>query len=324
MAYEFRIECRAMKRNSCNSCGYPVRGVCLLVGLALVCFAGVGCSPGEVEPVDPVEPDTEAPDTALAEALTFHASFDTGADADFGAGDRSIYSAPAYDERDEPTPGLEVPDVEIVPGAGRFGNALRFNKTNKQALFYKAQDNVAYSTTDMAGTVSFWLSVDPAVDIEPVYCDPIQITDVNYNDAAVWVDFTNQNPKQFRMGVFGDLAVWNPEGLPAGENPDFENRLVAVNELPFGSGQWTHVVITYSGLNSPDGGIAKLYLNGQLQGSREGIVESFTWDVERAVIKLGLNYVGLYDDIAVFRRALNDEEVAALHQLETGAAALHE
>ena len=324
MAYEFGIESRPMKTNPRNPRRHPVRGVCLLVGLALVCFAGVGCSPGEVEPVDPVEPDTEAPDAALAEALTFHASFDTGTDADFGAGARSIYSAPSYDERDQPTPGIDVPDVEIVPGAGRFGNALRFNKTNKQALFYKAQDNVVYSTTNMTGTVSLWLSLDPAVDLEPIFCDPIQITDVNYNDAAVWVDFTNENPKQFRLGVFGDLAVWNPEDLPPDENPGFENRLVAVDEPPFRSDQWTHVVITYSGLNSPDGGTARLYLNGQLQGSSEGIAESFTWDVERAVIKLGLNYVGLYDDVAIFRRALNDEEVAALHQLETGAAALHD
>jgi hypothetical protein len=298
--------------------------VCLLVGLALVCFAGVGCGSGEVEPVDPVEPEAEAPNAALAEALTFHASFDTGADADFGAGDRGIYSAPSYDERDEPTPGLDVPGVEIVPGAGRFGNALRFNETNKQALFYQAQDNVAYSTTNMAGTVSFWLSVDPAVDIEPVFCDPIQITDVNYNDAAVWVDFTDQNPKQFRLGVFGDLTVWNPEDLPPNDNPDFLNRLVAVDNPPFGSGQWTHVLMTYSGLNSPDGGTARFYLNGELQGSSDGIAEPFTWDLERAVIKLGINYAGLYDEIALFNRALNDEEIAALHQLETGAAALHE
>ena len=35
------------------------------------------------------------------------------------------------------------------------------------------------------------------------------------------------------------------------------------------------------------------------------------------------NYVGLYDDLAIFNRALSGEEVVALHQLETGVAGLY-
>ena len=266
------------------------------------------------------EPDAGA---SLAEALSFHASFNEGPDADFGAGARSIYSAPSYDETDEATPGIHVPDVAIAAEAGRFGSALRFGSRNTQALFYEAKDNVPYSAMSMAGSVSFWLSLDPAVDLEPGFCDPVQITDVAYNDAAVWVDFTSENPRQFRLGVFGDLEVWNADNLPPAENPGFEERLVVVDDLPFGSGQWTHVVITYSGLNSPDGGTARLYLDGESKGTSEGITEPFTWDLEKAAIRLGVNYVGLYDDLAIFSRDLSDEEVSALHELETGVAALY-
>ena len=129
---------------------------------------------------------------------------------------------PSFDEVDQARLGISVPGVEIVSGAGRFGDALRFGKKNTQALFYKATDNVAYSGSDMAGTVSFWLSLDPAVDLEPGYCDPIQVTDAAYNDAAVWVDFTDKNPRKFRLGVFGNLEEWNPEKLPPDKNPDFE------------------------------------------------------------------------------------------------------
>jgi len=40
-------------------------------------------------------------------------------------------------------------------------------------------------------------------------------------------------------------------------------------------------------------------------------------------VRLGLSYVGLYDDLALFDRALTSEEVAALHGLEGGVAELH-
>ena len=51
-----------------------------------------------------------------------------------------------------------------------------------------------------------------------------------------WVDFTRENPRQFRLGVFGDLHVWNPENIEPYKNPDFQNRLVAVKQPPFARG----------------------------------------------------------------------------------------
>jgi len=259
---------------------------------------------------------------ALADALTFHASFDNGLDADRAAADPVLYTAPSYDEQDQAEPGLGNPAVMLAEGAGRFGHALRFTERNQHAIFYRADGNIGYSPGGWSGTVSFWLSLDPATDLEPGFCDPIQITDAAYNDAAIWVDFTGENPRQFRLGVFGDLDVWNPDGLGPNDNPAFTDRLAVVDEPPFAGNRWTHVAITYAGLGQP-GGTATLYLDGErVPGGADDIDEPFTWDVERGAIRLGVNYVGLFDELSLFDRPLSDDEVRALHALDGGVAAL--
>jgi hypothetical protein len=259
----------------------------------------------------------------LSEALTLHASFDDGFSADFSRGDPELYSAPSWDRAEEAEAGLGDAPVETVAGMGGSGRALRFTERNTSAVYYRAQEKVAYSATDWSGTVSFWLSLDPAQDLAPGYCDPIQITDQTYNDAAVWVDFTNANPRQFRLGVFGDLASWNPEGLSSDEHPGFEDHLVVVEEPPFQREAWTQVVITYSGLGSEAGGTASLYLDGILQGTIQGLLEPFSWEISDAQIRLGVNYVGLFDELALFDRPLTEAEVVALHGLEGGVASLY-
>lgn len=286
-------------------------------------MAALGCpSPEPSESgAPPATPGSEP--TGLREALTLHASFDSGTDADLALGDSLLYTAPSWEESEAATPGLGNADVERLSDLGRFGGALRFNSRNTSAIFYSAEQKVPYSEDDWSGTVSFWLSLDPDEDLEPGYCDPIQITDQAYNDAAVWVDFTATDPRQFRLGVFGDLEAWNPEGLSADEHPDFQNKLVVVDDPPFRGGEWTHVVVTYSGLNSASGGVGKLYLDGRLQGTIQNILEPFTWDLARAQLRIGVNYVGLFDELAMFDRALADAEVLTLHQLEGGVAGLH-
>jgi hypothetical protein len=292
--------------------------VVLVVALA-------GCTPAPEPP-----PSAEAPEEAasadlgaLHEALSFHAAFDGGTDAAFARGDGAIYTAPSYDTLDEAAPGLGNPDVGLAEGAGRFGDALEFGAKNGHAIFYPAEGNVAFDPTDWSGTISLWLKLDPGEDLEPGYCDPFQITDSGYNDAAVWVDFTKENPRQFRLGVFGDLHEWNPDEVSTDDHPAFAERLVVVEEPPFSREGWTHVVLTWSGLGSEDGGRATLYLDGTpVADPREGITEAFTWD-DPGSIRLGLSYVGLMDEVAAFDRELAADEVAALHGLEGGVADLH-
>ncbi len=282
---------------------------------------GAGSGPGCMFWLAPAEEPADST-AALADALTFHASFDNGLDADRADADPALYTAPSYDEQDQAEPGLGNPAVMLAEGAGRFGHALRFTERNQHAIFYRAEGNIGYSPDGWSGTVSFWLSLDPATDLEPGFCDPIQITDAAYNDAAIWVDFTAENPRQFRLGVFGDLDVWNPDGLGPNDNPAFTDRLAVVDEPPFAGDRWTHVAIAYAGLGQP-GGAATLYLDGErVPGGADDIDEPFTWDVERGAIRLGVNYVGLFDELSLFDRPLTADEIRALHALEGGVAAL--
>lgn len=257
----------------------------------------------------------------LAEALTFHASFDNGPDADFSLGEGRIYSVP--DENGEVLPGLGQPALTIAEGQGRFGSALKFTLENSHVVLFKAAQNVAYSPTDFGGTASFWLSVDPA-EIPRRYCDPFQLTDKDYSDACIWVDFTkNDTPPDFRLGCFGDRHEWDVTNRQ-GRSEEFFFRLVKVAEPPFAKEQWTHVAITWNNLNTSQPGRARLYLNGAYRGATSRVTEHFTWDVANATIRLGTGqYVGMLDDLAFFNRPFSADEVRALYELEHGVAELH-
>jgi hypothetical protein len=65
-----------------------------------------------------------------------------------------------------------------------------------------------------------------------------------------------------------------------------------------------------------------LYLDGKPAASLQGRALTFTWEPSKAVIVLALSYIGLFDDLAVFNRALTDEEVAYLYGLQGGVGSL--
>jgi len=258
---------------------------------------------------------------ALVEALTFHAGFDGEVDAGYAQGDFHVYTAPSGSFK-EARPGLPA-TVSVAHGQGRYGDALRFEKKSKDLVFFRAEKNVAWSPGEFSGTVSFWLSLDPEHDLEPGYCDPIQLTDKKWDDACLWVDFSKDEvPRLFRMGAFPDFREWNPKATAWNDVPEAERPQIVVRRHPFERGKWTHVCLTFQGFNTGrDDASAKLYLNGELQGEMGG-KRRFTWDVTRASIVLGVSYVGLYDDLAIFRRALAHEEVRALMRLEGGVGPL--
>jgi hypothetical protein len=255
------------------------------------------------------------PVTTIREALTFWASFDKGADADFAMGDNRIYTA-SSGERKDPKPGLPIGEIEVAEGQGRHGgDALRFIKRSNKVVFYKAAGNVDYRRQNWSGTASFWLSLDPQTDLGDWYCDPIQITEKTWNDGALWVDFSkDEKPKHFRLGALADLKVWNPTNRDFEKMTAAERPMYVVTQPPFDRGKWTHVVITFESFNTgkPDG-LAKLYLNGKLQGTISGRNQTYSWDQEKAAIQIGMGYVGLYDDLAIFHQALSDAEIQTLY-----------
>ena len=254
---------------------------------------------------------------SLAQApagLRFHATFDGTTDAKVSWGDDKIFSAPSYKEKDKAQPGLgAAPHVTWAKGQGRNGSdALKFGPKNTNAVFYRADKNVAFDPKAWDGTISLWLKLDPDKDLEPGYCDPLQITDKDYNDSAIWVDFTkDDNPRNFRLGVFGQLKAWNPKNIEPDNNPAFRERLVVVKTPTFSADKWTHVVITHKGLGGGKGE-ATLYVDGVLMGTTTGIAEPFEWDIAKGAIRLGVNYVGLIDDVMVWSRALTLKEIKKL------------
>lgn len=258
----------------------------------------------------------------LKSALTFYASFDTDITADFSLGDANMYTVPNGKMRDSAKVGLHKPDISRQEGKGRFGAGLVFTERSPGDIYYPSEKNITYSTDNWNAAISFWLSLDPATDLKPGYCDPIQITDVGYNDAGIWVDFTKENPRDFRLGVIEDRKAWNPnpEG-PDNENPIFIDLLPVVKNPPFAKGKWTHVLINIEGLNSVEGK-ASLYLDGEFKGARLGITNPFTWNLSQSKIYLGLGYIGLMDDLSLFNRNLNDKEIEVLYSLENGVQSI--
>lgn len=254
-------------------------------------------------------------------ALTFYVSFDKGTTADFALGDNNIYTANStYVNSKRILEGTQVgmnnPDHRILEGKGQFGNAFEFGKKSDTVLFYKSKDNIAYNPQNWSGTISFWLSVDPSTDLDG-YTDPVQITDASYNDASIWVDFTDKDPRDFRLGVIGDKNVWTLDTLNSSSLVEFEKRLVSVKTPLFTRSTWTHILIVYDGLGTVNS-LASLYLNGKKIGSISGIDDPFTWELEKSNIFLGLNFTGLMDELSIFNKPLTDKQAMELYQLKGG------
>lgn len=262
----------------------------------------------------------DAPPTWLS-ALTFYASFDGGLEAQRAKGDPVLYTSPAWDALDEAQPvAQDDPHVEFAQGEGRYGDALRFDSDWNPVIFFKASENVPYQASDWAGSYSFWLRVRPDEELRDGYSDPFIITDKNWDDASFYVDFTEEDrPRHFRFAAFSDKAVWNPERIPWEEVDPDERPMIDLADHPFPQGEWVHVVLTFEGANtSHSTGILTGYLNGMPAGRLDGQPLRVSWDMDRVLMAIGRHYRGLFDELAVFDRALTREEVADLFRSVPG------
>ena len=244
-------------------------------------------------------------------SLRFHASFDGTGDATIASDDGKIYTVESM-ARKAWTPGITRPDVSIAKGQGKQGDCLRFGKKSPQVICFKGEA-MPYQSKDWSGTVSFWMRLDPDKDLEPGYCDPIQITQKAWNDAALFVDFDKDLPRDFRLGVFSDLRFWNPENVVWEKWPVDKRPMVTVTKPGFTRELWKHVAFTYRGINAADNQPATttLYLDGKSMGSLQQ-PQKFTWDPKKAAIMLGLDYIGDLDELMIFDRDLSNDEIGIL------------
>lgn len=286
--------------------------LCALIGV----FSIVGMSQCQV-----VGQELSSFDAKLRGSLSFLASFDAGVDADFGRGDRRLYTTKAYATRKDAQPGNATAHVRHST-AGKWGGGLQFGEKSEVTVFYQGKGNVAYAPSGFSGTVSVWMSLSPDEDLAPGYVDPLQITDKEWNNACLFFDFTKDDkPRHFRAAAFSDLKYWNPTNQPWESVAVKDRPMIVAERPPFKRGQWTHVVLTYENFNREQPGIAKFYLNGNLIGELKKD-QRFSWDESKLAILLGIYYTGLMDDFAIFDSALSEQEVKQIYQRPTSLTTL--
>ncbi|MCC5940821.1 MAG: LamG domain-containing protein [Balneolaceae bacterium] len=251
-------------------------------------------------------------------SLTFYASFDDGFEADFANGDPNFYVAPTWSARNNPE--IFSSDNEhfaIHKNEGRYSHALWVDNSWTPVYFYKAADNITYSDIDWSGTVSFWLKLTPDEDLPDGFSDPVQLTDSGWNDGALFVDFTDDEERIFRFAFFADRDVWDPELRDWDDVPFDERPMVEVKEPVFNRDEWTHVAFTFRNFNTGDStGVADCYINGEYVGSLDEREQTITWNPENVAIWLGYNYRGYMDELAIFSKPLNEDEIYTIYSLE--------
>ena len=254
--------------------------------------------------------------TALARALTFHASFDVGLDADFSRGEKTAYIR----TKTGLVPAALNDELTLAPGAGRFGGALHFPKKGNTRPLFKDGGTLGYNGQSWSATVSVWLRLDPEKDLEPGYCDPVQIVGDDGKKGFIFLEWSkDETPRFFRFAIRPLQNIWDPKNVGWGALPFEQRPMVQVARAPFSREAWTHAVFTLDKINDksakPTG---RLWLNGKLQGAIENWDLTFAWAPDAANLVLGAAYVGHLDDLAVFDRALTAAEVQQLMALKNG------
>jgi len=255
----------------------------------------------------------------LSKALTLHASFDKGLDADFCRGDKTCYvQGPKLIVA---TPNDEV---KLDGDAGRFGGAIYFPKKGTTRPSFKDGGVLGYNAKSWSASVSAWLRLDPDKDLQPGYCDPIQIVGNDSKKGYIFLEWSkDETPRLFRYAIRPLFHIWNPKNQQWHEIPADKKPAVEVARAPFSRTTWTHVVFTLENINDrTKPPVGKLYLNGKLQGTIEKWDMSFDWDPAKVLLVLGANYVGYMDDLAVFDRSLTDAEVERIYALKNGVRGL--
>lgn len=269
------------------------------------------------------EPKVDA--KAIQKSLLLHASFDHSIDADFAKGDKTLRHGASAGKRPEATDGLpDSGNVKWEKEGGKSGGYLNFTTGKGPIAFYDAAKNFPELKPNFSATVSLWLKADMKNGLNEGFCDPIQITSKQWNDAAMFIEFEKRGDDiPFRLGVYADMNVWNPKGIPFSEVPVEDRQLVGVQNPPFEPNQWTHVLVTLENFNSsqPDG-VATLYFNGEKAAVLSPREQTFTWILEEATIALGVLYVGGLDELAIFDRALSADEIRHVYKLDQGIKTL--
>jgi hypothetical protein len=257
----------------------------------------------------------------LRRGLTFHASFDQGLDADYSKGSKACMVKLGK----ETVAAKPNDEVKIDASGGKFGGGLHFPKKGSYRPQYRHAGVLNYNDKDWNASVSAWLRLDPDQDLEPGYCDPIQVVGDDSRKGFIFLEWSkDETPRLFRFAIRPLFHIWNPNNVQWADIPFEKRPMVQVERAPFSRAVWTHVVFSLEHINDPvKKPVGRLHLNGKLQGTIENWDLRFAWDPSQVWLVLGASYVGYIDDLAVFDHALNDAEVQQLYLLESGVRELY-
>lgn len=197
--------------------------------------------------------------------------------------------------------GSPAGPVAYVPG--KVGQAFSFNGTDTSLDMGPVFAN--------AGTFTFewWMYLRRFTHeaYTPVFCQPCATQSPECIPGAFWFYAGNETSYgSFRFGATWRDNTWN----------DLHSL------IPFGTGTWEHVALTY------DGNELRLYWNGQLYGQasagEHALGNSSPFWVGKAFVPHSNGnhettwLDGLVDELSVYNRALPPEEIAAIS--EAGSA----
>jgi formylglycine-generating enzyme required for sulfatase activity len=250
----------------------------------------------------------------ISDLVTLYASFDEEVSADFGGGDlqlRTRVNHPFEKGSYILEKGYPALVFGIAKQKGIIGGALDCKDVldRRGRIFFAARGNIAYRTHGWGGAVSMWLNTNPNELLKTPFCDPVQITAKSAHDGGIWIDFPDTTPRDMRLGIF--------RGLDSGHKPlkesDPRATIVRLKGVPFESGEWHHVVFSWSNFDSgKSNASAQLFVDGTMIGEIRDRKIAMKWDIDHTGIYVAVNFIGWLDEFAVFKRPLTAAEIEHL------------
>jgi hypothetical protein len=254
----------------------------------------------------------------LHKAVTFYASFDTAVQGDFGGGELNPSTRSNHKTEKGAfvfEKGVPEKAFRIAPGKGVSGGALEVLDVlpDNGRIYFPARGNLAFKKGGWGGTLSMWINHDPDVQLKTRFCDPVQITQKGAGNGGIWFDFNDAKPnRNLRMGAFPAV----PDGKPSiKESREAFSPMVWVDQPNLKVGDWHHVALVWQNFDSgKTDARASLHIDGKLMGEikEKDYPISMDWDLDKAAIYLGVSYIGLIDEFALFDRPLAPDELILL------------
>ena len=122
-----------------------------------------------------------------------------------------------FQQRQALDPAKPNEDVKLEADAGRFKGRCIFRRRGTPAR--RSRTEGCWDTTPRArASVSAWLRLNPDQDLEPGYCDPIQVVGNDSKKGYVFLEWSKDDrPRLFRYAILPLTHLWNPDNQPWAE-----------------------------------------------------------------------------------------------------------